>query len=91
MNKKLLIAICFFGISLTSNAYVEEVSTSQYADKFKPSTGVKIKESNIAGRMENATRNAAYGGQKEQKQWAKKRTAPRNNTNNSNVRSYKWF
>ena len=63
----------------------------KYADKFKPSTGLKIKESNIAGRMENATRNAAYGGQKQEKQWAKKRTQPRANKNNSNIRSYKWF
>lgn len=91
MKKILLVAITLLGMSLSSNAYVEEVSTEQYADKFKPSTGLKIKESNIAGRMENATKNAAYGGQKQEKQWAKKRTQPRANKNNSNIRSYKWF
>ena len=91
MRKFLLVAITLLGLSLSTNAYVEEVSTEKYADKFKPSTGLKIKESNIAERMENATRNAAYGGQKQEKQWAKRRTQPRANKNNSGVRSYKWF
>ena len=86
-----IFAVILFSLVQSANAYVEEVSTKPYADKFKPSTGVKIKESNMAARMENATRNAAYGGEKEEKQWAKKRTTPRNNRNNSNVRSYKWF
>jgi len=91
MKKTLLTSFIFIGIALSASAYVEEVSTAPYVDKFKPSTGLKIKESNLAGRMEQATHDAAYGGKKEQKQWAKKRTTPRENRNNSNVRSYKWF
>lgn len=88
--KKSILILTILIIGLTASAYVEEVSTQPYADKFKPSTGLKIKESNIASRMENATRDAAYGGQKEQKQWARKRTAPRQQ-NNTGARSYKWF
>ena len=91
MKKTLFATFIFLGIALSSYAYVEEVSTEAYADKFKPNTGLKIKESNIAGRMEQATHNAAYGGKREKKQWAKKRTTPRENRNNSKVRSYKWF
>ena len=68
MKKTLLATFIFFGLALGSFGYVEEVSTESYADKFKPSTGLKIKESNIAGRMEQATHNAAYSGKKEQKQ-----------------------
>ncbi|MBQ8887431.1 MAG: hypothetical protein IJY61_07005 [Candidatus Gastranaerophilales bacterium] len=86
-----IFAYVLFSMVQSANAYVEEVSTKPYVDKFKPSTGVKIQESNLAARMENATREAAYGGAKEEKQWARKRTTPRNNENNSNVRSYKWF
>ena len=91
MKKSLFATFIFLIMALSSNAYVEEVSTEPYVDKFKPSTGVKIKESNIAGRMENATRNAAYGGEKEEKQWAQRRTTPRKSKNNTGVRSYKWF
>ena len=86
-----IFACILFSFVQSSNAYVEEVSTKPYADKFKPSTGVKIKESNIAARMENATREAAYGDDRDDRQWARKRTTPRERTNNSNVRSYKWF
>ena len=94
--KKTLLALTIltyilFSFVQSANAYVEEVSTKPYVDKFKPSTGVKIKESNLAARMENATRDAAYGGDKDEKQWARKRTTPRESANNSNVRSYKWF
>lgn len=86
-----IITFIFCTFVQSTNAYVEEVSTKPYADKFKPSTGVKIKESNIAGRMENATRNAAYGGKKAKKQWVRKRPEQYDIEYESNVRSYKWF
>lgn len=91
MKKSLFSIFIFFTIVLSSNAYVEEASTAPYVDKFKPSTGVIIKESNIAAKMESATKNAAYGGAKEEKQWIKKRSTPRRDKNTSGVRSYKWF
>lgn len=88
--KKSLLILTILLIGLSASAYIEEVSTAPYADKFKPSTGLKIKESNIAAKMENATRDAAYGGKKEEKQWARKRVAqPTQNT--AGARSYKWF
>ena len=86
-----ILTFMFCSIVQTSNAYVEEVSTKPYADKFKPSSGIKIKESNIAGRMERATNDAAYGGKKEKKQWARKRTNPIEENYESEVRSYRWF
>ncbi len=88
--KKIVLVLTLLVFCLSANAYVEEVSTEPYVDKFKPSTGLKIKESNIASKMENATRNAAYGNNSEEKQWAKRRTTPRKQ-NNTGVRSYKWF
>lgn len=88
--KKIVLVLTLLIFCLSANAYVEEVSTEPYVDKFKPSTGLKIKESNIASKMENATRNAAYGNNKDEKQWVKKRTTPRQ-TNNNGARSYKWF
>lgn len=49
-----------------SGAYAYEVSSEDSdikIDKFQPSSGVKIKSSNIAQAMENATYNATHKGE----------------------------
>lgn len=84
--KKAIILFSILTFSLAASAYVEEASTNKYADKFKPSSGVKIKESSLASRMENATRNAAYGNKEEKNTVRRKETRELPAT-----RTYKWF
>jgi len=61
-------------------------------DKFKPTSGVKIKESGLARMMENATQNAMDSSQG--KKSTRNTVRPKqhqNEANNSYQRSYKWF
>ncbi len=99
MNKKffvLIIAFMFCSVYLTANAsyYYDDGKNENnpYVDKFKPTSGVKIKESNVANWMENATRNA-MNGNKNNSQKSSYNSNRRVQTQSSSTykKSYKWF
>lgn len=93
----LIIAILFAGLlSLSAHAsyYFDDGSNEDNpnVDKFKPTSGVKIKESNIAGWMENTTRNAMNGNKNSKSNNKTTKTQNRNtNKNGTYTKSYKWF
>lgn len=92
----LIITLLFCCTCLTVNAsyYYDDGKNEDnpYVDKFKPTSGVKIKESNVANWMENATRNAMTGN-KNNSQNSRNISNRKVQTQSSGTykKSYKWF
>ena len=61
----IILSVFIIGINtLPSSAYeVSSEDSDIKIDKFQPSSGVKIKSSNLAQAMENATYNATHKGE----------------------------
>ena len=94
--KKLTLFI-IFGIIITSSAvlargvyYTDDGDCAVDVDKFVPQTGVKVKNSYLADKLENGTRNMREGKKgKSETQPTVKRTEEQQNTKFK--RTYKWF
>lgn len=100
MNKKIVFFVVFVFIistitcSARASYYYDDGANNDNPniDKFKPTSGVKIKESNIAGWMENATKNAMNGNKnKNQKSNYTQQQTKNNKMTGKYKKSYKWF
>ena len=65
-------------------------SDNPNVDKFKSTSGLKIKESNIANWMENATRNAMEGNKNQTVKYNQNKSQNTKSTGQYK-KSYKWF
>ena len=89
-----LVLVCLISLSAQGAIYYDDGTNDDNPDidKFVPTHGVKIKESKLAGMMENATRNAMESSK--DKKSSKKSGGTYQKTKQSDdpyKRSYKWF
>ncbi len=95
MNKKLLLII-FSLIFISSSVMAQSVyinDDGDYAvdaDKFIPQTGVRVKNSALADKLENSTRNAMEGKKGKSDEPPTVRRAPQQQ-NSKFKKTYKWF
>ena len=85
---------CSFLAAMASYYYDDgKNENNPYVDKFKPTSGVKIKESNVANWMENTTRKAMDENKTNKRNKTNYNKAkPKNvNSNGTYTKSYKWF
>lgn len=97
ISKILIVGFIVFCSSLSSDAsyYYDDGANENNpnVDKFKPTSGVKIKESNVANWMENTTRKAMDGNKTNQRNEKNYNKAKQKNVNSNGTytKSYKWF
>ncbi len=93
----LLCGIIAFSVNIRANAYeISSEDSDIKVDKFKPSTGVKVKSSPIAQAMENATYNKTHKGepQKDTSISTMKRDESSSESNffkNQDATKFRWF
>ena len=89
--------VCSAALAANAASYFYDDGSNEdnpNVDKFKPQSGVKIKESGLARMMENATQNAmdsSKGKKNTTQSTVQTQQKEQGDTTNSYKRSYKWF
>ena len=89
------VIISYSCIAVSASYYYDDGKNEDNpnVDKFKPTSGIKIKESNVANWMENATRNAMNGNKNntQKKYYNNSNRDDQTQSTGTYKKTYKWF